>query len=690
MGGASFWMSAKYNALQTHADAAYLAAQAAMTEAQSHAGMLNPAQAAALRASGFKTTEEGKMVKPAAEAGIAGQKAQTADQLAMTDWRRSNPNYGWFGIGTGMYGPGAGMVDTNKWLNAPIGGGDTAPVPSAPSSSYAAPEAPTPSYGPAPTPAPSGVGSRPAPGAGMVSPPTTIGSTIHVAPGAEAQRAPPAISYSGPGFSAIGAGQGMVNTQNFGYPASGLGASLPHYAGGTPDVQPNFGAWGAPGVASSPAAPTFLGAPLVAAGTHYNQAGYFNGVPAPSGSTGYAAPPATAANSSNNTRLTNQQVPNNIPPGTPPATIDPWGFVTPLGHSRVTGEAGSFSDLGSIPVQTYVDGGQQRGGSNRRGAEDSQQGRSTSGGSNWGGSSPQWAKGTSKVPAKGHGKGMVKAKVAPGEAVLTPGAADHMGRDNIGMLNAMAHHGALSSQKVPGAQPQSIGKVQGIPPPSPQALQMAAMMQGGGGGAPPAGGPPGFAEGTSNVSQKALKASGDNGTKMGKDTEAKGFEYAHGGPPAPGYAKGSSNVQQIDDSIGKQVKLGKGKEKAPPDLSLAKGTSKVPGKPTHPSKDTVNAELPPGGAVLTNDAANHVGRGLIAHLNQLHSGMPKPGFAEGTSNVYADDPRINPNAPTYTPFSANDLGQGAGMLANDYQNMKGAISKGTSNYNTLLNALTIR
>ena len=115
MGGASFWMSAKYNALQTHADAAYLAAQAAMTEAQSHAGMLNPAQAAALRASGFKTTEEGKMVKPAALAAIGGQNAQTAEQLSTTDWRRSNPNYGWFGVGTGMYGPG-----------------DTAPAPPAP------------------------------------------------------------------------------------------------------------------------------------------------------------------------------------------------------------------------------------------------------------------------------------------------------------------------------------------------------------------------------------------------------------------------------------------------------------------------------------------------------------------------------------------------------------------------------
>ena len=564
-----------------------------------------------------------------------------------------------------------------------------------------------------------------------MSPPTTIGSTIRVAPGAEAQRAPPAVSYSGPGFSAIGAGQGMVNTQNFGYPASGLGAALPHYAGGTPDVQPNFGAWGAPGVAPPPVALI----PGTAAGTHYDRAGYFNGVPAPSGSTGYAGLPPTTANSSmgginksvggasiagqppgryyDTDWRTNQQAPNAIPivPGAedqggyPQYAHDPWGLSTPLGHSRVTGTEGSFTEFKSPALVTSIDGHRPtvvqprgkfgwadpneawRGGGGDM--PDMQQGRSTSG-SNWGGSSPQWAKGTSKVPAKGHGKGMVKAKVAPGEAVLTPGAADHMGRDNIGMLNAMAHHGALSSQKVPGAQPQSIGKVQGIPPPSPQALQMAAMMQGGGGGAPPAGGPPGFAEGTSNVSQKALKASGDNGTKMGKDTEAKGFEYAHGGPPAPGYAKGSSNVQQIDDSIGKQVKLGKGKEKAPPDLSLAKGTSKVPGKPTHPSKDTVNAELPPGGAVLTNDAANHVGRGLIAHLNQLHSGMPKPGYAEGTSNVYADDPRINPNAPTYTPFSANDLGQGAGMLANDYQNMKGAISKGTSNYNTLLNALTIR
>lgn len=48
----------------------------------------------------------------------------------------------------------------------------------------------------------------------------------------------------------------------------------------------------------------------------------------------------------------------------------------------------------------------------------------------------------------------------------------------------------------------------------------------------------------------------------------------------------------------------------------AKGIAKVPGKGS-PKKDTVKAKLAPGEAVLNADAAETMGRGLIAALNQV-------------------------------------------------------------------------
>lgn len=47
-----------------------------------------------------------------------------------------------------------------------------------------------------------------------------------------------------------------------------------------------------------------------------------------------------------------------------------------------------------------------------------------------------------------------------------------------------------------------------------------------------------------------------------------------------------------------------------------KGTAKVPGKGDG-TKDTVNAKLAPGEAVLNKAAAEHMGRGLIEALNKL-------------------------------------------------------------------------
>ena len=79
--------------------------------------------------------------------------------------------------------------------------------------------------------------------------------------------------------------------------------------------------------------------------------------------------------------------------------------------------------------------------------------------------------------------------------------------------------------------------------------------------------------------------------------------------------------------------------------AYASGTTRVPGHGDG-TVDTVPAMLAPGEAVLNKGAAEHVGRGLIDHLNAVGAakmGMAEPvqKFAKGTSKVG--------KAPTITP-----------------------------------------
>lgn len=69
-----------------------------------------------------------------------------------------------------------------------------------------------------------------------------------------------------------------------------------------------------------------------------------------------------------------------------------------------------------------------------------------------------YAKGTSKVPGKGSGKvDTVPAMLAPGEAVLNRGAAEHIGRHTIDALNAVgqAKMGMGVSPPAKGGKPAS-------------------------------------------------------------------------------------------------------------------------------------------------------------------------------------------------------------------------------------------
>jgi hypothetical protein len=116
------------------------------------------------------------------------------------------------------------------------------------------------------------------------------------------------------------------------------------------------------------------------------------------------------------------------------------------------------------------------------------------------------AKGIAKIPGKGDGTvDKVPAMLAPGEAVLNAGAAEHFGRHNIAALNAVgqakmqAGKGAPPPTKAAPAKPQTFaggthmvghGKSAKTPKIDPGVIQALMSMGQGGGGAPPMGGAP--------------------------------------------------------------------------------------------------------------------------------------------------------------------------------------------------------
>ena len=89
------------------------------------------------------------------------------------------------------------------------------------------------------------------------------------------------------------------------------------------------------------------------------------------------------------------------------------------------------------------------------------------------------ADGLSKVPGKGNpGVDKVPAVLAPGEAVLNQGAANHMGRGAIAALNALGAH-AMAAQGTPPMQsPPGGGAPQPMGGPPPKMAKPAGPPQG--------------------------------------------------------------------------------------------------------------------------------------------------------------------------------------------------------------------
>lgn len=105
-------------------------------------------------------------------------------------------------------------------------------------------------------------------------------------------------------------------------------------------------------------------------------------------------------------------------------------------------------------------------------------------------------------------------------------------------------------------------------------------------------------------------------------------------PSATGYAERTGLMYPSSPGVGgssgggitSSPSLGGSTIGSPVKLGFAKGTARVPGKGDG-KKDTVDAKLAPGEAVLNKPAAEGMGRGLIAALNaqgakKLGMGMP--------------------------------------------------------------------
>lgn len=193
------------------------------------------------------------------------------------------------------------------------------------------------------------------------------------------------------------------------------------------------------------------------------------------------------------------------------------------------------------------------------------------------------AKGTAQVAGKGSGKvDTVPAMLAPGEAVLNKGAAEHMGRDNIKSLNAVGllKMGMPAGKPAPKAAPKgkqkfasgtdNVQQAQDVP-------NVSAMTTGKAVGSFPQQDPS-----TLHTTQKSVVDTDENGRLK--------------------YAKGTSNVPAVDDRVTAAAKAVKGKE---------------------PAKGTMDSRVPPKG-----------GQGSMAH------------YAGGVSHVgkgkKSDTPKLDP------------------------------------------------
>lgn len=230
-----------------------------------------------------------------------------------------------------------------------------------------------------------------------------------------------------------------------------------------------------------------------------------------------------------------------------------------------------------------------------------------------------YSEGTTKVPGKGDGTvDTQKAMLAPGEAVLNRGAAEHLGRDTISLLNAIgARRMGLtvgSDSDTAGSNSGSnagVNNQSGAPDSGPHYAMGSEdtfddQMPGYAWGTPDVGGaPPGPGQTVTSGSWTPPAAPFNPRAATGimgvpRPTPPQGTGQAPAKPP--GYAKGTSNVP-------------------------AKGEKGKAAKPPEKGKEKAGGKMSPHAAAHTPDGSG-ISPGIIQALMQM-GGMGGAGGAPG-------------------------------------------------------------
>jgi hypothetical protein len=212
--------------------------------------------------------------------------------------------------------------------------------------------------------------------------------------------------------------------------------------------------------------------------------------------------------------------------------------------------------------------------------------------------------GTSQVPGVGDGKTDTQpAMLAPGEAVLNRGAAEHLGRDTISLLNAIgAHKMGLTIDPRPGSTQNTQDDRSETP--------------GYAWGTPSVGAPPAPGQ---TVTGGAWNPNGTNN------------------PQSPTAAISGSGIVRTPRVVG-QTSKPQAMNDTP---SYAKGTSKVPGKGAGKPADKggKGKASPPDSSPMSDAAAAHTPDG---------SGLP-PGIIQALMQMGGPQAGGPPGAPGGTP-----------------------------------------
>ena len=157
-----------------------------------------------------------------------------------------------------------------------------------------------------------------------------------------------------------------------------------------------------------------------------------------------------------------------------------------------------------------------------------------------------------KMPPQGQNTDVTPANLTPGEAVLNRGAAEHLGRDVIDVLNAI---GNIKMQGDKGAV-STPGPVTKAPTDSENGVKGYCM-----------GGVPGYAQGTGDVGSRIGGMPGPGGGYWGPNGDT---------PPAPGSNTGIRNSVPGMGGVPRPAPAGGPAKPAPSIMGYADGMSDIP------------------------------------------------------------------------------------------------------------------